>query len=482
MELKIIPFPLRETTKRLDRLKRKQDLLSLSIDVPPPQPIEPISSAHGQIKVLLLAFPKENDAKRRYGYLQLLHELVTKMTEVESIILIHRKNLPKEEIKKYLQQKDVRLFPLEIDVALILDIWVQDHFYPLYSKGQEDIITFAVGRSPKNIRRTLCEVTPLIDKKVDENGIPIFQEKIQLKKTALPFEGGNILVGDNFILVGKDDKQVSTISSEAECNSLYKKWFGQVPLFVGTNNITPTPNAQKSKDGFENTLPNKKLFFQPLFHIDTFISLGGWSEKEPKEYLLFVGEPVLGVRGIKNEDPKLFNYINDYIETKKKEINATIDNLKDQVARRQDLSFEFKIIRNPLVLTYNDRVKKDEIEVKRKWFWVSYNNNLSEIFEDQEGNLIKRVWLPSYGQPSSDFSNQIENLDEIKERLFLLNPLWANKKITYGNWTDLAEFDCQSVNRWTSNGFEVQLLDSSYIPLAFKHGALNCISNCIQRC
>lgn len=472
LELKIFPYPFHKSRTEAS-IENLMD--PLRVNLPPNSSntkISPVSSAHGKIKTLVFTIPNGNKARKKYNFFPILKEIIEKMSAtVEEFVIIH----PQQEsdyflaYKKELERNKKVHFLKTINKDDDLDIWVQDYFYPLkLETNEQKHICLAVG--------IINQDSSTITKFKNPITLPTTLSTLKIEYTKLPFEGGNILVGDDFLLVGISNKHTD-----------YEQWFGRKPIFIGTT-ISSAKNPfnvpQEFEDGFKNELPRlkhaqppgRKLIGQPLLHIDMFITLAGYNE-DKTEYTFVVGKPQISTQTRANMLPDLLTAIDDWLKLMEDSISKCIQKLKEDFASL--LNKSIKTIEIPLVLTYKDHVTP--ARQKRKWFWATYNNCLVEIVEKTaNSDGFKKVWLPSYGNANSDYSSlkmAKSKQNTIRKKLHK-NP---NKIIKYGSWTNLEAYDKIVQSKWSSLGFKVCYFEQSYIPLISRRGSLNCITNVIDR-
>lgn len=253
----------------------------------------------------------------------------------------------------------------------------------------------------------------------------------------LYFQGGNMLIGDDFFMIGADYPAKSlrymgrVLNREqgekpaATIKRLYKQYLdqGRELLYIGS--ALPVPKQVDRKitlNGEEWTetvyYGNKRGTVQPLFHIDMFMTLAG-RDAEGK-YQIVVGDPrmaaeLLGVPVWPHALVEVF----------------------DDIARGLERA-GFRVHRSPLPLVY-----VDEPEVRmRTWYFATSNNALVEVTRDS-----KRIWIPTYG---------------------------------YGAWESLSATDAANKRLWESLGFEViQLVDCH--PFAGYNGVVHCIKKYLVR-
>ncbi len=208
-----------------------------------------------------------------------------------------------------------------------------------------------------------------------------------IKPTLLELEGGNILVGDRFALIGKNTLGANWISRlvgipettrsdqnalEAEFESLCQ----EIRFELGVDSIIWVGYSAVRRDLFDGS----HLTYQPDFHIDLFLTLGG--KTNDGDDLLLIGDPRLGNQLLEQylgiavahdltweDDPItdefVFDSFFDAMDAQFADYNAT------QSERR------FKIIQLPMLID--------------RGIVYSYNNCLVEQYGDQ-----LRAILPNY--------------------------------------------------------------------------------------
>ncbi|WP_299701554.1 hypothetical protein [uncultured Pontibacter sp.] len=257
-------------------------------------------------------------------------------------------------------------------------------------------------------------------------------------KSPLYFEGGNLLVGDDFFLMGADYMvnsmldlkgvllpEEGTMATE-QLAKLFSRYLDQERKFLVLGSLLYVPEEEEQEfemDGvtWTETLHSKNIegTVQPLFHIDMFITLAGRGKSG--KYQILVGDTRLAAEVLGEE---LTNY----------GIPDVFDDVAAMLVRQG-----FEVIRNPLPLTYLDNPE----ERRRKWYYATSNNAVVEVKSKTE----KTVWLPTYG---------------------------------HGNWEYLRKTDEANKQLWEKLGFKVIQLEDFH-PFAEKSGALHCIKKYLRR-
>jgi hypothetical protein len=253
----------------------------------------------------------------------------------------------------------------------------------------------------------------------------------------LYFQGGNVLIGDDFYFIGAD----YPANSLRYVNSVIIPNAGEQPAAVVRRLYTEYLDAKRTLHYIGSTIPvpeerqrqiqiggqrwteylylgNRPGTVQPLFHIDMFITLAG--RDSAGRYRVFVGDPSMAARTLgvplwPHAMQEVFDNIATYLKNS-----------------------GFAVHRNPLPLVYVD----DTTTRERFWYFATANNALVQITK-----TTKDVWLPSYG---------------------------------FGNWTSLKGTDDENKQIWETLGFTVHML-GDFHPFAENLGAVHCIKKYLAR-
>lgn len=254
----------------------------------------------------------------------------------------------------------------------------------------------------------------------------------------LYFQGGNVLIGDDFFFIGADYPanslayvhQTITPAQGETPAGLVRRLYGEYLdterrlFYVGST--IPVPEQQERAvrlDGEDWTelvyMGNQPGTAQPLFHIDMFVSLAG--RGDDGRYRLLVGDPRLAA-----EILGLPMYPHAMVEV--------FDNVARTVER-----MGFDVRRNPLPLVYVD----DERLRQRRWYFATSNNALVETSPTSGPT----VYLPTYA---------------------------------YGAWASLSATDEANRTVWAELGFATVAL-GDFHPFAENLGAVHCIKKYLGR-
>lgn len=249
----------------------------------------------------------------------------------------------------------------------------------------------------------------------------------------LYFQGGNLLIGDDFWMIGADypanSLELGLVKPEAgesdrdAVKRVYGKCLDKNRKLIMLGARVPVPAQQIRQFSVNGEMWNEVLYFgnregtvQPLFHIDMFISLAGRDEN--------------GIYQILLADPGMaYELLNEGLP--EGVMQPVFDDIEKQLNQ-----LGFKVIRNPMPMAYDD----DVTNKTRFWYFATSNN---VILQDSP----KTVWMPSYG---------------------------------HGHWSRLSVTDDMNRDIWQSLGYEVKLLPDFH-PFAANLGAAHCISKYLNR-
>jgi len=256
---------------------------------------------------------------------------------------------------------------------------------------------------------------------------------IKTYNVSLYYQGGNILIGDDFWLLGVDYANksfdlglVRQQPNESRLDALRRTYGAALDTrrtlhVIGT--VLPVPEEQGRSIDINGETWTEVVYVatgvqQPIFHIDMFITLAGRDGRNRP--IALVGDPSLAERILQRPSVA----------------HAMIPIFDDIATKLQQIGFT--VIRNPLPLIYQD----DPRDKVRQWYFATANNALVQI----DGSS-KKVWLPSYG---------------------------------YGAWQELSATDDANRKIWRDLGFEVEMLEDFH-PFAYNSGAVHCIKKYLSR-
>lgn len=258
---------------------------------------------------------------------------------------------------------------------------------------------------------------------------------LEMTRAPLYFQGGNILIGDNFWFIGADYTNHSldlrlVVPQPGETNAqavsrAYGSFLDSARRLIVVGARVPVPSMlrrplvlNEDKEPWHEVLyfGNPEGTVQPLFHIDMFISLAGRDRNGT--YTILVGSPQMAADILSEPLPE-----------------GAMQNVFDDIAAGLE-SLGFNVVRNPLPMAYDD----NDTKRVRYWYFATGNN---VIIQDNP----RKVWLPTYG---------------------------------HGPWTKFTATDAENRRIWEELGYSVEMLPDFH-PFAAKLGAAHCIKKYLAR-
>jgi hypothetical protein len=245
-----------------------------------------------------------------------------------------------------------------------------------------------------------------------------------IRPTLLSFNAANILAGENYILIGKD----SVVENQGGDTQDRSELHAQFQAYYGVNHVVEIG----SYDAYRNIPHYSQGKYQPVFHLDMFITLAGpvAVEHEMLVEIVFVGELVvydLDSQAILTEPNPLMKQITQGLDE--------TAHLLDGMAFGDRL---LKVVRIPLLLVINNHYGN----------YLSWNNALVENHWPRESST---VYLPDY----------CDSLDHPS---------------SYKSCQD------QAIARIEGCGFQVKMVSNRFVYYSLNmRGSLHCMAKAIRR-
>jgi hypothetical protein len=256
---------------------------------------------------------------------------------------------------------------------------------------------------------------------------------LEATQAQLYFQGGNVLIADDFWFIGADYPAHSLdlgfivpAPGESTAQAVargYGAALDHTRRLIVVGSRLPVPAQVRRPITIEGEAWQEVLHFgnangtlQPLFHIDMFISLTG--RDSSGTYTVLVGDPQLAADTLGEPLP-----------------DGAMADVFDDIARGLG-ELGFNVVRTPLPMAYDD----DDTERVRYWYFATGNNVLTQ--DDP-----KRVWIPTYGHEP---------------------------------WAKLAATDELNKRIWEGLGYSVEMLPDFH-PFAANLGAAHCIKKYLGR-
>ena len=403
-----------------------------------PQRPRIVSSAHGPIRHVMLWYPPVAEGLLSYRdiYEQLLRTLpaATRVTAV-----VHPDEA--DELERLLIDTRPRADSQIVTTPdyLAFTVWAEDACVVVEDTATTPPTTYLL--EPASFPRAGDMLLPDLVAQATE---------LQATQVPLEFQGGNVLIGDDFVLVGRDylDDTVASIvrlgsvddfpyqgaaaERERAATALFRRAFDpdRSVHFLASRPRDRRGDRVVRRDGerWLETVTGGQGARQPIFHIDMFISLAG-RDASTGRYLVLVGDP--------SRADELLGW--DPVDHA---LQAEFDQIAAQLAR---LGFEVR--RTPL--PYLPALLRGPVEGAAagvvgevRWYYATSNNCLVQIDGDD-----RQVWLPTYG---------------------------------HGDNAELQVVDREHQRTWEELGFEVHRL-GNFHPFAMQMGAVHCIKKYLAR-
>ncbi|MDO5970023.1 hypothetical protein Q4Q35_09395 [Flavivirga aquimarina] len=327
-----------------------------------------------------------------------------------------------EEVENWFDEIGIENSRFSLNISVFdYSIWAQDAYVALKDENNNTII---------------CE--GVLFPRADDHSIAddiSAQTSNSTYQSYLFFQGGNILEIGDYVFIGKDyiieNLGRAHLETEKKVLDAFENLLGKPVISVGRDELIEEGHRRYLGGGY----------FQPIFHIDMYITPTGKKNHLDKDIIL-VGSPKLGRLAIGEvSKPNDFDIYFDEVETQ--------------------LSNYFEVRRIPILPSYihhlirND--KGDIVREVKRYYYLSFNNAIVENYEEESN-----VYLPSFSQDVQWYLNNpdvIEYQGEINQRVSLDN---AAKKV----WEDLE--------------FKVHQMDGLE-DLAIGWGSVHCITKTLSR-
>lgn len=302
-----------------------------------------VSSADGALEAMVFTVPAYVLRHRDNPLWKVYSDMFRKLpayTELHLLVPDDGKTRP--QLENWLREHDLlqRCHFHEVPEAIKILVWAEDDYEVVHDKANGSYCLL----QPHSHRRAADDYTGyFLSKSLGINRV----------KAPIYFEGGNLLVGDDFFLMGADyivDSMLDlggvlfpekgTLATE-QLAQLYRRYLDHERTFFQVGSLLYVPQEEDQKfelngETWTETLHNKNIegTVQPLFHIDMFLTLAGRGKSG--KYTVLVGDTRLAAEVLGEE---LGNY--------------GIPDVFDDVAALLERQ-GFEVVRNPLPVTYVD--------------------------------------------------------------------------------------------------------------------------------
>jgi hypothetical protein len=296
---------------------------------------------------------------------------------------------------------------------------------------------------------------------------------IRSTQAPLIFQGGNCLIGDDFWLIGKDYVADSIYLLEQDwppvrmppdktpeqfVRDLFSEYVDarRRLIVVGSKKRIPVRPCYGTKSGgdyFLDLAAEGTGTFQPIFHIDMFITLLG--RLSGQQFEVMVGDPTLANEALGIETPFALEEVYDALAQDLEDAGmkvhrnplvhwptlGKVQSLRELVDLSREVGNENLI---PAVKELRASGAEDGTQVTaRSWHHITWNNCLVE----NSRAFGKHVYLPTFG---------------------------------YGAFSTLSTIDDLMGDTWDGFGFEVHRL-GDFTEFARRQGVVHCIKKYLER-
>ncbi len=321
----------------------------------------------------------------RIDHILIVHIIDNEHSANLEVILNLYKSIPNHV--KFFVYVAVQNHDLTASLPVSIPRTVKDFFASVRSNGEPDIRRCTLILNNENGETTSVGswVQDYFFALESESGIPAFLEHIQfrhqsmyqgdafiadvlasetdffLKPFPYAFRGGNILVGDDYMLASK-----TMLTTNAE-------HYGKDEALVA--------EAFRCGFGLRHILwIDYDSAGVELGDLDMFITLGGKTmENNIEKELVFIGQV---------EPASVVGFGSDQVDAVVQRYNAVLDSVADNIEQPNEYNIPFKIERIPLVV---ERKGRDQERLR------PYSNCLVEVY-----GRTKNVYIPCYTDSSSD--------------------------------------------------------------------------------
>lgn len=425
----LVPRHVRETGPQVTGPRPRAPRVPGDTRPPLPEKPELISTSHGRLQDVLLTIPRyavEPPAPGAHNPLGAIYrDLIEKLpSAVHFTVLTHGAAL--DRVRRWFRDAgaDARATLIAAPDYLNFSVWAEDGYVVVHDARSNERYFVEPFEFPRYADSLIADMVANAT-------------AMQSTQAPLRFQGGNVLIGDDFFLIGADDPRKSLRyvpdvidPSEGETPAVaVRRLYGALLdssrelLYVGST--VPVPAEQERTivvDGDEWTevvfYGNEEGTVQPIFHLDMFITPAGRDAAGRRRVV--VGDPRLAAKELG-------------VPLWRHSMAGVFDDIARGLERRG-----FAVHRNPLPLVYVD----DVVRRTRVWYFATANNALVEITSSSD-----RIWLPTYG---------------------------------HGPWSALEATDLANRRVWESLGFDVTELTDAHA-IAEQLGAVHCIKKYLAR-
>jgi hypothetical protein len=379
--------------------------------------VEIVPSAHGRIDQILLTVPPFTDENGEPApdwpvsphYERHLRRLIELLgPDRKYTIVCH--HYQRDRVREWIDEVGISRDDLQLVLSVFdYSIWAQDAYVALTAPFQGPLLAEGV-------------LFPRYDDMSVADDVAA-QTPVSALQSYLYFQGGNILGSPTAHLIGADYVWRNTgragLETETKVLDRFSQLFGGDIVALGRFDPIPAAHRRQGLSGI----------FQPIFHIDMYVTPTGVTGQSGKEIVL-VGRPSKA-REILGQGPGPFDFDEYFRET----------------AEQLDPMFEVHSL--PLLPMHGDLGGNAD----PAFYHLTWNNAVLENHTDDQRVLHRVVYMPTFSEDAGDFG-----VDRaVREAL-----------------------DDAAAGIWIDVGFEVKRMDGLE-DLAYGAGSIHCITKTLQR-
>jgi hypothetical protein len=428
--------------------------------IPGLQTPELVSSFSGSIEQILFCFPKW--ALQGVEYPQAYRSVISALRVGTKFVIVHHEST-RPDIEPWFTSvghKPENLLFVGLPGYVNLTDWAEDAYVSL--KDAADGSSYLT--EPWEFLRA---GDALIADAVEQHS------NIRATQAPLIFQGGNCLVGSDFWLLGKDyfadtmdllsrNRPPVSVPKDTSVDQFAIELFRQYIdrnrklVLIGTDKpipIRPYYGSKSGADYYIDVAAGGAGTFQPIFHIDMFLSLVG--SGNGGKFEIMIGSPALADKILGTSSPFALDDVYDSIADSLSALGFSV--IRNPLVHRPKLAGSHKLAalkemaQKPDGAALLHAIKEltaagatDGSIVKvRDWHHITWNNCLVE----RSASEGKHVYLPTFG---------------------------------HGPNADLKPIDAEMKSIWEGLGFTVHLL-GDFNPFAERQGVVHCIKKYLSR-
>ncbi|MEE8526924.1 MAG: hypothetical protein V3T72_23565 [Thermoanaerobaculia bacterium] len=379
--------------------------------------VELVPAAHGRIDEILLTVPPFTDDNGEpypdwpvdFYYERHLRRLIELLGPGRTFTIVCH-HYQRDRVREWIDEAGISRDDLQLALSVFdYSIWAQDAYVALTAPFQGPMLAEGV-------------LFPRYDDMSVADDVAA-QTPTSALQSYLYFQGGNILGSPTAHLIGADYVWRNTgragLETEAKVLDRFSRLFGGDAIALGRHDPIPVAHRRQGLSGI----------FQPIFHIDMYVTPTGVTGSSGKEIAL-VGRPSKA-REILGQGPGPFDFDEYFQET----------------AEQLEAAFEVRSL--PLLPEYGDLGGR----ARPAYYHLTWNNAVLENHTDDADTLHRVVYMPTFAEDADDHGTD----GAVRQTL-----------------------DDAAAGIWQETGFEVRRMDGLE-DLAYGAGSIHCITKTLRR-